>query len=710
MVADKGPVAVNSIISSGSESYEVKKILGSGAFGVVSLCHKLSTDHKVALKMINIIQVLENPANEAAMLHTLMEQGGARAHIVEWFGSFFFKDHYVHKFEVLDMCLVDYIQKNGTLKLKEIRPLLHQMGTALSFLKTLGIVHADLKHDNIMMVDTVSKPLQIKIIDFGLARHVSHIHQGIKVQTRNHRAPEVFLGAPYDQGIDMWSIGCMIIELFLGYLLFPGCDEHDLFCSIIKTVGLPSDELLEKGRYTNMYLTYEYNRWLFKNTYEVAPTTSTLASVFKYTPVNEADKRDSECFLDLVSLMLKPDPAKRISPEELLKHPFITMEHLKALRDLHPDHVLECEKSMWDVVGCVEHKELSCSDIDDDEEIFMDSRSSEEKHSLPAEEPRTSTEEKPSAPSKSCKRKHEEDQDTMYSKRLCVGPVSTPEGPSRCEEPAPAPESPIRSVQSVVQSKVSTVRRKRRHETEAESSDLHHDSDLKYGKRLCVGPVSTPVGPSCCEEPNPAPEDPICSEQSAVHSPDHRMRRKRRHETAAMSSDSDSDNSPKRRVGNIPDINPTCDSEEAVGSAQSHCTNVEDNSKPSEDLQKSTEEKQSEPSPSRKRRWKEDQDTIPLEEALLLFCKENLSCNRLCVGPVIAPEGPYLPEELVPVPEGLSRHESYNSLSLVNVESPPQNKRSPRHNERSPLQHARSGAKKDSTGTRRNRKRTQSLH
>ncbi|KAK7925067.1 hypothetical protein WMY93_007377 [Mugilogobius chulae] len=177
-----GQVAVGDTIVSTTERYKVEQILGSGSFGLVSLCHKSSTNQKVALKMITDY---DDPAEEADMLKLLMEKGGASAHIVEWFGSFDFKSHIVHEFEHLDMSLYDYITEYGPLQLKDVRPIVHQLGSALSFLKALGIVHTDLKPDNIMMVDTVSRPFQVKVIDFGLARHVSAMQHFPRVQPRH---------------------------------------------------------------------------------------------------------------------------------------------------------------------------------------------------------------------------------------------------------------------------------------------------------------------------------------------------------------------------------------------------------------------------------------------------------------------------------------------------------------------------------------------
>lgn len=61
------------------------------------------------------------------------------------------------------------------------------MATALQFLNSRGIVHSDVKPDNVMLVDHKNKALKVKLIDFGLARHVSHAKQGSLIQPLNYR-------------------------------------------------------------------------------------------------------------------------------------------------------------------------------------------------------------------------------------------------------------------------------------------------------------------------------------------------------------------------------------------------------------------------------------------------------------------------------------------------------------------------------------------
>jgi dual specificity tyrosine-phosphorylation-regulated kinase 2/3/4 len=96
--------------------------------------------------------------------------------------------------------------------------------TSLRFLKSLRIVHCDIKPENILLKQ--QNKSGIKLIDFG-----SSCLDGETVftyiQSRYYRAPEVIIGLPYGHPIDMWSMACIFAELLTGYPLFPGEDETE---------------------------------------------------------------------------------------------------------------------------------------------------------------------------------------------------------------------------------------------------------------------------------------------------------------------------------------------------------------------------------------------------------------------------------------------------------------------------------------------------
>jgi serine/threonine protein kinase len=77
---------------------------------------------------------------------------------------------------------------------------------------------------------------QIKVIDFGSACHERQTVYTY-IQSRFYRSPEVLLGLSYTAAIDMWSLGCIAVELFLGLPLFPGTSEYNQICRIVDMLG-----------------------------------------------------------------------------------------------------------------------------------------------------------------------------------------------------------------------------------------------------------------------------------------------------------------------------------------------------------------------------------------------------------------------------------------------------------------------------------------
>lgn len=82
-----------------------------------------------------------------------------------------------------------------------------------------------MKPENIIYRDSRKK--EIKIIDFGSGCE-SNSKGFTYVQSRYYRAPEVILGLPYCFPVDMWSLGCIVSELYSGVPLFPGQDENEM--------------------------------------------------------------------------------------------------------------------------------------------------------------------------------------------------------------------------------------------------------------------------------------------------------------------------------------------------------------------------------------------------------------------------------------------------------------------------------------------------
>jgi cyclin-dependent kinase 6 len=119
----------------------------------------------------------------------------------------------------------------------KIKSISHQMLNGLDFLHQHRVCHRDLKPQNILL----SNSGQIKIADFGLARIYSfNMALTSIVVTLWYRPPEVLLQSSYATPVDLWSVGCIIAELFNLKPLFPGSSEVNQLTTIFDRTGMPS--------------------------------------------------------------------------------------------------------------------------------------------------------------------------------------------------------------------------------------------------------------------------------------------------------------------------------------------------------------------------------------------------------------------------------------------------------------------------------------
>ncbi|XP_074484958.1 homeodomain-interacting protein kinase 1-like [Sebastes fasciatus] len=341
-MSDCFPIYEGTLLAS---CYEVQAFLGEGYFGKVAKCVDIATDAKVAIKITKDKPFLaERALEEIKILRQLQTLDPDRCNLVRWNGSFFHERFICLEFELLDQNLREYTQQRGhALSIGEIRPVIHQLTTALLHLEALKIIHADLKPENIMVVDRRQQPLHVKLIDFGLARYVSDVVPGSRVQSLCYRAPEVILGQAFMEPIDMWSLGLVAAELALGYLLFPGYHEYDQMKFIVDTLGQPPDYLMICGQKTTCFFysqsRYNQRTWRLKSPEEFARQTghrfrdtrhfrlSSLNALREMMPFrNEAEKKKLRNFVNLLKKMLLVDKHGRIIPLRVLEHPFFSVE------------------------------------------------------------------------------------------------------------------------------------------------------------------------------------------------------------------------------------------------------------------------------------------------------------------------------------------------------------------------------------------------
>uniref|UniRef100_A0AAQ4PLH1 Protein kinase domain-containing protein n=1 Tax=Gasterosteus aculeatus aculeatus TaxID=481459 RepID=A0AAQ4PLH1_GASAC len=218
------------ILNNKSVQYKVLEFIGEGGFGKVAKCVNMNTNENTAIKILKDVNYY---AEEVEMLENIRTLDQEKNNLVRFMDSFIVDDKSCIAFECLDRSLWDLmLQRKKRLTLNEIRPITRQLLVALNALKGIGLLYTDLKHDNVMLVNHKDEPFRVKLIDFGLAMPASEVWEGMIVQPCAYRAPEVSLGLPISEAIDMWSLGCLLATLFFCKDIFKGQSSYDVMKTI----------------------------------------------------------------------------------------------------------------------------------------------------------------------------------------------------------------------------------------------------------------------------------------------------------------------------------------------------------------------------------------------------------------------------------------------------------------------------------------------
>ena len=292
--------------------YEVCDVLGQGTFAQVFKCRNVSTGEMVAIKIVknkpayvrqaaievDIFRALgadscyEGELGVKRLAHksnqnksmTVQNKGNRDINsglsMVHLRGYFKFANHLCLVFDLLGPNLYEVLKRRQFrgLPLPTVRSLIQQSMNSLKELANRHVVHCDLKPENILLQDQETMKhfvdaggglsnlksmcgteATIRLIDFGSAcfeGRSTHTY----IQSRFYRSPEVLLGLPYDSAIDMWSLGCVAAELFLGLPILPGIHEHDQLVRIVEMIAPLPEWMLDEGY---VYLALLYNFSLF---------------------------------------------------------------------------------------------------------------------------------------------------------------------------------------------------------------------------------------------------------------------------------------------------------------------------------------------------------------------------------------------------------------------------------------------------------------
>ncbi|KAM3593888.1 uncharacterized protein V6R79_024639 [Siganus canaliculatus] len=317
--------------------YDVYGYTGQGVFSnVIRARDTARAGQEVAVKIIRNNELMQKTGlKELEFLKKLNDADpDDKFHCLRLFRHFYHKQHLCLVFEPLSMNLREVLKKYGKdvgLHIKAVRSYSQQLFLALKLLKRCNILHADIKPDNILVNE--SKTI-LKLCDFGSASHVADNDITPYLVSRFYRAPEIIIGKPYDYGIDMWSVGCTLYELYTGKILFPGSSNNHMIKLAMDLKGKMPNKMIRKGLFKDQHFDQNLN-FLYIEVDKVTerekvtvmstinPTKDLLADMIGGQRLPEDQRKKVMQLKDLLDGTLMLDPAKRISINQALQHPFI---------------------------------------------------------------------------------------------------------------------------------------------------------------------------------------------------------------------------------------------------------------------------------------------------------------------------------------------------------------------------------------------------
>jgi len=204
-------------------------VLGQGYFAVVKVGINKKTKERVAVKMVNksLVEKEETLANEIDILGSIEHPNVVSMHAI-----FDTEDILFIVMELMEGGeLYEEIVKRKTFTEQDASEIVRQLTEALAYLHEKGIVHRDLKLENLLLKK--KNTLEIKLADFGLSKLYSGQALQTACGTPFYVAPDVLLGTGYGPAVDMWSVGVLLYVLLSGRLPFAADSDAELFRLII---------------------------------------------------------------------------------------------------------------------------------------------------------------------------------------------------------------------------------------------------------------------------------------------------------------------------------------------------------------------------------------------------------------------------------------------------------------------------------------------
>uniref|UniRef100_N1QTF7 Serine/threonine-protein kinase AFC2 n=1 Tax=Aegilops tauschii TaxID=37682 RepID=N1QTF7_AEGTA len=300
---------------------KIYRKMGEGTFGQVLECWDRERKEMVAIKIVRAVNKYSDAAMiEIDVLQKLARNDATGKHCVQIRNWFDYRNHICIVCEKLGPSLYDFLRKTAyrPFPIDLVRELGEQLLESVAFMHALKLIHTDLKPENILLVSSedaklaenkdgsfskkVPKSSAIKLIDFGSTAY-DHQDCSYIVSTRHYRAPEVILGHGWSYPCDIWSIGCILVELCSGETLFQTHENLEHLAMMERVLGpLPRHMLERADHHAQKYIRRGRLNWP-----EGATTRESMRAVLK---------------LPRLQGLLAYEPSARLTAQEALSHRF----------------------------------------------------------------------------------------------------------------------------------------------------------------------------------------------------------------------------------------------------------------------------------------------------------------------------------------------------------------------------------------------------
>jgi dual specificity tyrosine-phosphorylation-regulated kinase 2/3/4 len=326
--------------------YTIIKKLGGGAFSDAVQCLDTKMNRQVCVKIVkNNKDYIDQSLDEIKVLKHINETDPHDTkHLNRLYDFFYFKEHLCLVFELYGPNLYDIYcgttsdyRPNFFRNLKNLRMATKHILTALDHLHSQKLIHMDLKPENIVMNMAGDS---IRVIDMGSTCYTTD-HLSSYAQSRAYRAPEIIMQKEYSTQVDMWSLGCVLYEIYTGKVLFSNYKIPVIINRMANIVGPFKSDFLSgvKSRLTYFNLSYSGNKHVYtpKNDFmNDFPTDFTeefkddseanlplLQLLRSEKPHAGKGKFYYKQFCDFLSQLLRINPDERLTAAQALKHSWL---------------------------------------------------------------------------------------------------------------------------------------------------------------------------------------------------------------------------------------------------------------------------------------------------------------------------------------------------------------------------------------------------